>query len=508
MLSTDMFIVTPFYREQIILTGVITEQPDIPFSAYSVFVLRTRLESFLRKYFSTKKYNYNTFTFRDIPHQGKMITTLEMLDVQENKIKLTTQEIREINQEIGQITTLHPSYCLFFEYSEDFPQAWLRTLLPSFKFERTEYYPDDSSKTFLIPSIYSNGKIYLDLSSDLSYSSTIKNLYSDFMEQLERYFYTGTIPDLVEVGPNRTERVPGKFVQFPDKTGEQVLDDIAELIPVHIPVSDYEFIAESKSKNINTKQTTVFVLNFTKTNPDINIFIDPIGVEFLTSIKNFLKADEVLIQEAAPAYYEIELKRDGNFIQSNINIKEMFGYFYLTDHPIGLLVADDMDMLDDCKIIYDSVSGKGGLFVPMVHLDEPVKKDLLKMQLENRMKTMNVYTKTPEIEMMLQKLGLVVKASIDNYFYINKNEYITKRVVYRGLKYYPPQMLLAGNWDFDTIPSKVVLDYAKELLKTEDIEEGPFSTIKVPVKNLNSISKLKSELEEKVDLKFHPDRKF
>ena len=507
MLSTDMFIVTPFYREQIIITGVLTEQPEIPFTSYSVFCFRTRLESFLRTYLKSL-YNYNTFTFHDVPSQDKMITTLEMLDVNDIKLRLSTQEIRDINQEIGKITTLNPNYCLFFEKTNEFPQAWLQTIIPSFQFERTEYYADDSSKTFVIPTKFENGKIYLDLSDDMNYLTTIKNLYADFMELLEKYFYSGTIPDMVEVSADNFQRIPGKFVHFKDKTGEEVLDELAELEPLKIPVSDIEFISDVKIKNKNPNQSTVFVLNFTKTDPDMNIFIDPIGVEFLTSLKQFLRADDVFVQEVAPAYFEIELKKDGAFVQSNINIKEMFGYFYLTDHPMGLLVAEDMDLLEDSRIIYDSNSGKGGLFIPMIFLDEPIQKDLVKIQLENRIKTVDVYTKTPELELILKKLGLKIISSIDNYFYVEKTEWITKRVVYRAIKNYPPQTLIAGSWNFETMQPKVIIDFANEFIKSNEVEEGPFSTLKVPVNNLDNLKQLMKYLEEQIELKYHPTRKF
>ena len=509
MLSTDMFIVTPFYREQIELTGNITEQPDIPFTSYAVYVFRTRLEAFMIEYFNNrKKYNYNTFVFKDIPSEGKMITTLEILDKNQNKIQLTKQEIIDINLEIAQITTLYPSYFLFFSDKEYiYPQAWLNTILPSFQFERTTYYPEDSSKTFKIPSIYDNGKLYLDLSQDLNFSSTVQKLYSTLNEQLDTYFYSGTIPEMIEISAAEIKRVPGKFIQFKDKTGEEVLDELAELPSVTIPKTDELFLSEVKVKS-NKNETTVFVLNFTRTNPDMNIFIDPIGAEFLVSLRNFLKADDVLIQEHSQGYYEIELKQDGKFIQSNLNIKDMFGYFYFTDHPMGLLVAEDMQILEDSKIIYDSISGRGGLFIPMIHLDEPVEKDLMNIQLDNRMKHADVFTKTPEMELILTKLKVNIISSIDNYFYVSKNDLITKRIVYRALQNYPPQILLTGPWNFEKVPSDIVIQFAKEFTKTDNIREGPFSTIIVPVESLPYTKELQKFLEEKLYIQYHPARKF
>jgi len=523
MLSTNMFIITPFYREQIVITGFYTEDPEIPFTSYSVYVFRTRLSSFLKKYFNVtgrKKYKYYNFVFFDIPSEGRMITTIQLIDVNDNKIQLTSQEIRDINQEISQMINLHPDYFLFFS-DTDLPlsQPWLRLILPSFKFERTSYYPDDSSKTFEIDTIYNYGELYLDLSQDPNFYKTIDRLYANFIQSLYDYYFTGTIPQFVEIISNditNMERIRGEFIHFKDKLGDQVLEDLADIKNVTFPISDSMFVSEKKP--IQKDIASVFVLNFTSVDPEMNIFIDPIGVEFLVSLKKFLKADDIFIQEGADGYYEIELKKDDKFIQSNLNIKEMFGYFYFTDHPLGLLVAEDLGLLEDSKIIYDSLSqnsvtGRGGLFIPMIHMDEPVEKELLEIKLNNRKQYIDVYTKSPEIELLLNKFGLKIISNIDQYLFVEKNQFFTKRVVYRGLSEDPPNLLLSGSWSFDKINPSIVIDITKEFLKEKnlkdrEVREGPFSTIVVSMDNISLTKELLNYIEERLYLKYTPARKF
>jgi hypothetical protein len=175
---------------------------------------------------------------------------------------------------------------------------------------------------------------------------------------------------------------------------------------------------------------------------------------------------------------------------------------------MGLLVAEDMQILEDSKIIYDSISGRGGLFIPMIHLDEPVEKDLMNIQLDNRMKHADVFTKTPEMELILTKLNVNIISSIDNYFYVSKNDLITKRIVYRALQNYPPQILLTGPWNFEKVPSDIVIQFAKEFTKTDNNRESPFSTIIVPVESLPYTKELQKFLEEKLYIQYHPARKF
>jgi hypothetical protein len=519
MISTDLFIVTPFSREQIdMASSACRMEPDITFTSYSVYVFRSRLEPFLRKYFSQthrKKYDYDQFVFRDIPYEGKMVTTLILINSKDEIIDLSSQEVRDINLEISQMIVLHPNYLLFIQdYMLSYPQSWIRTILPSLEFQRTIYYPDDDSETKTISFLYDNGNIYLDLSQDPNYDTTLKKLYTDLLQKIEEYYYHGAIPNQLEVEGNGVVvkiRNPGDFLTFEGKVGDQVLEDIAGLEDIEPLESDNRILA-NKVK-VDPNDVTVFVLDFGMSDINFDLIHDQIGVEFLVSLKKFLEADEVITKNKNPGFYEIVLKKDGKFIQSNLNIKEMFGYSYFTDHPLGLLVLDDMDLLEVSKIIYDSVSGKGGIFVPMTRLGDVIQMDLLHLMLNNRKLSTEVYTKTEDIEYTLMRMELDTVMEIENYLFVNKNRWITKRVIYRGTKQKYPKMLVSGSWDFDQISSSEVIHLGKEVLDEMkiydfEIQEGPMNTLIIPVISLDFIQKFWEGLEQKIHEKYKPSRKF
>jgi hypothetical protein len=518
MIPSDIFITTQFYREQIDLASSFCQtEPDIPFTSYSVYVFNSRLEPFLKKYFDQthrKKYNYDQYVFRDIPHEGRMITTLALIDAFSNIILLTSQEIRDINNEISQFTVLHPEYLLFLSDSDlSYPQAWTRIIFPSLQFNRMEYVASGND-SYSIPTIYSNGCIYLDLSQDPSYDSTIKKLYTQTLEKLEDYYNNGTIPNIRELTENGVTfytRTPGDFLQIEGRTGEQVLDEMAQLPISEIPKSDYQFTIPKT--NMNDLDSTVFVVNYASVDMNLEFLETQLGVEFLVSLKKFLEADEIITKKYSPGYYEIVAKKDGKFIQSNLDVKEMFGYCYFTDSPLGLMVLDDMDMLDDSKAVYDSASGKGAIFVPFEKLGDVVQVDYLNTFLINKMEYYDCYSsKTKDIENTLNRLGLQIESKIDDYLFVKKNRWMTKEIVYRGLIENDPRILLAGNWNFQEMSSDEILSIGQKLMTQMNnqgiLEEGPFDTIIVPVSSLYFINKFSMMLEEKINQRYKSARKF
>jgi hypothetical protein len=508
MLSTELFIITPFSKEQIdMASSSCIEEPMVPYSPYSVLVFNSRLEPFLKKYFENlKSYDYYTFVFRDIPYEGRMITTLILIDKNENEIELETQHIVNINLHISEINILHPNYLLFLsDENLKYPQSWVRTILPSFEFTRTIYYPDDEQEVVPIPSIYHNGSIYLDLSDDPNYNTTLKRLYIELINKIEKYYYEGTIPNQLEIiDPIDNEKIfitnPSDFLQFPGKLGDEVIEDIAGLKEVIISEKD-EKIESSFQIPKKSDEATVFILKLNEMNFDL--FLDQIGVEFLNSLKLFLEADEIITKKVNGSYYEIVLKKDNKFMESNLNIKEMFGYFYFTDHPLGLLVLDDFDLLDDSKILYDSILGKGGIFVPMEKLGNVISKEYLNVQLYNRKENFDSYYKSKQIQYSLNRLKLNTVNEINDYLFVEKTRWVSKRTVYRGTEEKYPLMLLKGNWDFNQTKASDIIKIAQnELGNDYPILEGPFSSLVVPCISLPEVKSFYENLNKKINEKY------
>lgn len=518
MIPTDLFILTPFHREQIDMGSSFCEsEPDIPFTSYSVYVFRSRLEAFLKKYFSQtnrKKYNYDQFVFRDIPYDGRMVTTIILNDSDSKIISLTPQEIRDINLEISEMIVLHPDYLLFLEDSTlQYPQAWLRTILPSLEFQRISYLPFDGTERYSIPSIYYNGCIYLNLIEDESYLSTIQSLYKDTLNQLDEFYHKGTLPTLLEYtgsGVTVTIKNPGDFIQIEEKLGDQVLEDMAGLEEVVIPESDFKMTTEIEKSDEG--EATVFVINYSRIDMNLEFLENQLGVEFLVSLKKFLDADEIITKKVNPGYYEIVAKKDGKFLTSNLDVKEMFGFSYFTDDPLGLMVLDDMNLLDDTKAIYDSASGKGAIFVPTEKFGDVIQVDYLIGLLNNKKQFYDAYTESTDIELTLMRLGLDVESRIDKYLFVKKDRWITKRLIYRGLSEKNPKMCLSGDWNFEEMSSKDILSLGQQLMYELDndgeLKEGPYDTIIVPVISKDFIENFSRLLKEKIHQKYKPARKF
>jgi hypothetical protein len=488
MIPNDIFVITPFSRDQFVSTSKCQELPEIPFTDYNVLVFTSRMSPFFDKYFrhpQRLKYQYDHFVMFDIPHQGKMITTLKFKTRNDDLIHLESQDIININNEIGTMSALNPNYFLFFSSeTSKLPKPWVDSILPYFVFERTVYDFYKNPAIHRIPKMNTNGKIYLDLSDDFDYMDTIQILSSDFIRMLEQYYYMGTIGES-----------EGVFVHRPNMLGDQVLDQMAGLDSSNLsPKTDDLIISEAVVDSIDsTEYATVYVLNFSKIGLDIDFTQTEIGTEFLVSLKKFLQADSVITKQISDSHFEVYVYKNGTYIESAINIKEMFGFRYFTDDPIGLLVVKDLGLLDSCKIIYDNYQKRGGVFVPMVHLDDVVSPYQLDMQLKNRMMNTDTYTFSSKIEKNIKKLGLKIVDRIDNYIFVEKNSLISKRDVYKSVKdgISKTQSLMSGNWRRDAVETP-----------------GPFDTLIVKLQPLDKLVQLIDKIESSYEMKSKTPRQF
>jgi hypothetical protein len=503
MLSTELYIITPFTRKQMSIVGKCIDYVDPEYNPYQVFAFESRMQHFLERFFlKHSKYKYDHFVYIDVPNQGLMITTIQLRDVHDEPIEIENEIIRALNLEITNITTLYPNYCLFYsEHSTKLSRPWIRAILPSLVFERTVYEFFKEPENILIPNIVENGNIYLDLSDDINYEEVIQRLSSEINKTFEDFFSRGTLPEMlttIECVNNKAylgnlcriiddealyQRQPGQFVHYEEMNGEEVMEVLAGLPSIQIPNTDRitTDILGSKEKGY----ATVYVVNFHSS--ELDLTKDQIGTEFLVSLKKFLNADAIVCKEVSPGYFEIYVNKNGEYIESAINIKEMFGYQFFTHHPIGLLVAQDMGLISEMKLIYDSYHQIGGVFVPMVYLGDNLQIELLQIQLYNRIQNVDAYIYSSRLEKEIAKHQLKIVAKIDKYIFVEKSSLITKRIIYRSLVNENAEMLIVGDWNFLKMSSNYLTSLADQLLKEHKITKqpnvrvGPFSSLIVPV---------------------------
>lgn len=537
MLSTDIYIVTSFTRNQMAMTGACIDYQDPRYTTYQIFVFQSRIQHFLEHYFKSTdrmKYKYDHFVLLDVPDQGMMVTTVQVRDVNDQPIELEREIIRDINLEITNINTLHPNYCLFYvDHSTKISRPWVRSLLPSLIFERAVYEFFKEPEMKIIPSVVQNGCIYLDLSEDINYDQVVQKLSADINHTLEDFYKRGTLPEMLSpltcVENERFNlcrivddkalytRVPGQFVHYDGRSGEEVLDEIAEIsVDVSIPLSDSQLVSDfTKSVSIEgSKYATVYVVNFTKVDPNMSLPDDQVGAEFLVSLKNFLNADAIISKEITPGYFEVYVNKNGQYLESAIDIKEMFGYQFFTHDPIGLLVVQDLGILSETKVIYDAYHNIGGVFVPLVYLGDIVELYLLNIQLVNRQRNVEAYTFSPKLENQISKLQLKIISKIDKYIFVEKSTLITKRIVYKSLQNSESEMLIVGDWDFISMNATYIIDITNQILKEHhiskkpNVREGPFSSLIVPVLPERVLERLIQLINVHVKQKYNFGRQF
>jgi hypothetical protein len=518
----ETYVVTPFSRNQISVSSVCVEYPNAPYTPYQVFAFESRIQHFLDNIFMVrgKKYKYDHFVYLDIPNQGKMITTMNFVDSDGNTIDLDPEIIRDINLEITNITILRPNYCLFYsDRSTKLFQPWVRSVIPSLIFERTVYEFFENPKTITIPKIVENGCIYLDLSDDVNYEEVIQNLSSNLNKTLEEFFEKGSLPLNQETSNVfvESENIYGQNIN-----GEQAIERLSDLEDVPILMSDTFIVSRVQSKEQGEGQesdegqdlATVYVVNFSKVDPEMSLNLNQIGEEFLRSLKLFLNADAVISKEIDPGYYEIYIYKNGKYIESAINIKEMFGYQFLTHNPIGLLAAQDLRLLKDTKIIYDSYNNIGGVFIPLVHLGDAVQISEVEIQLKNRMENVDAYTlSNHRIEKEIIKHQLKIISKIGEYIFVEKSPILTKRCIYRVLENKDAEMAIVGDWNFVEMKSEYIVDIANRILKDHKIvkdpkvREGEFSTLIVPILPCKILERLIELINLHTKQKFNLGRK-
>jgi hypothetical protein len=473
----NLFAFTPFYREMIIMDSECKEEPTIPFSEYSVFVFNSILEPKLRKHI-----DFVSMVFNDIPHNGRMVSTIQLIDKNNDFIKLESEDIKLIQTYIDQIVKEESKFFLFSTIdSLNIFRPWLRTMFQYITFNR---YNDDM-KLVDINKKSENGIIYLDLSDDPQFNKTTSKLYPEFIKNLYNLYYNGSIPN-----------INGKTLDiYNGYDGEKLFEIISNIdIPDYkLPSTRLSFLPDLSIKNTIYE----FVFNKNVTNP----FDNEVGSIFLKNVKNFLEADVINVVNNNNKF-QISMIRNNKIIESNINIKEFFGYNYFTDKILGLLVIKNMNLLSSIKLIEDAVSGKIGILVPIFENGELIVEANLNLLLDNYINRIDIYTENIDyVRNIANKFNLNIVGEVDindiTYLFIEKDNLITQRSILRsenGIL----NIFIDGNW-FDSNLQTKQIDQIITNIYGKNITKGPYSTYYLSFSSKDEIYSFESKVNQQLN---------
>lgn len=483
--KNDIFALTPFYRDMIVMDSDCIDEPIIPFKEYSVYVFNSLLEPILRK-----KFNFDSMVFRDIPFQGKMVSTIQLLDQNNNYIKLSSEEINWIQSHINNIVKHNSKFFNFYNFNDSHIfRPWVHVILPFIKLKRK-----DEDDIIDINSKIKNNFILLDLSEDLDYLNTSMNLYPEINNILESMFNNGLIPKssnttLLKNVDNFSYFYNGNLNG--EESFEKLLSLQQEIDLPEIDIPSEKLICTSSSSDI----FTVYKLFYSHvgTNP----FNTYIGSALLYNLKKFLDADEIVTVDMKD-HFEISLWKNNNLIESNININDLYGKLYFTDDIRGLLVLKKLNMMDKLTIIEDTVSKKKGLFLPLMIFGEvTVSTDFVQL-LENYKMNIDIYDEyIDEIKEICISFQLEILDEIffdeKEYIFVRKNNLISQRSVLRSLGLDYIEILIDGIW-MDQNYSIEECDKIIKICYGKDFIRGPYKTYYLKFKNKEEISNFENKV--------------
>jgi hypothetical protein len=474
--TSDLFAISPFYREMIILDSYCKDEPDIPFSEYSVFVFNSLLEPKLRKHFE-----FVSMVLHDIPYDGKMVSTVRLVDKNNDFISLKTEDIKLIQKYINEIVKEDSSFFLFSTTeSINIFRPWTRLIFPYMTFNRF----NEERNIIPISKKVENGKIYLDLSDDSQFDKTTSKLYPDFIKTIYDLYYNGMLPN-------------GKNLEtFSGYDGEQLFETISKKNGISIPNYTLPSNKLSFSPDLSIKNTVYeFVFNKAITNP----FDNEVGSVFLKNIRKFLEADIInLVNKGNKC--EISMMKNNKFIESNINIKELFGYIYFTDKIVGLLVLQKLNLLSSVKLIEDDVSGKIGLFVPMFVNGEQLLESDLNLLLDNYSNRIDIYNEDIEyIKDIANRFNLNIVGEVElndiTYLFIEKDNLVTQRSILRSEN--GVNIFIDGNWMDKDLQEEQIDEIIKKIYN-KDIIKGPYSTYYLNFMSREEIDNFEKNVEDEL----------
>lgn len=490
ILKNDIFAFTPFFRELIIMDSDCKTEPIIPFKEYSVFVFNSLLEPILRN-----KFDFVSMVFRDIPFNGKMVSTVQLLDTNGDFIKLSSDHINWIQNHINNIVKYDSKFFNFFNLNDcNIFRPWVRVIFPLMKLKRM-----DNDQLVDIKSKLKNNFLLLDLSEDIDYFNTTMNLYPQINYNLESLFENGLIPK----SSNSTllKNIDDfsyiyENVYNGEETFEKLLSIQQELDLPSIVIPNQKLLLNEQSTN---KYTVYKIyLGETESYPFNNI----IGSYFLSSLKKFLDADQIVTLQKKD-HYEISVWKNNELIESDVNINDFFGKMYFTDDVRGLLVLDKLNMMNIVSVIQDGVSKKKGLFLPIMMDGEIIQEvDLISM-LENYKSNVDVYDQNVDeirekcFAFELDIIGEIFFDEIE-YLFVNKDNLVTQRALLRSLGNPSVDLIIDGIWidenysvdECDTVITKV---YGDNYIR------GPYKTYYLSFMNRDDIDTFERKIFEYFD---------
>lgn len=210
MLSSLCHIPTPFYRTIADPQEGCAPEPNINYTPYDVFCLKTKINLYLYKKWGSEIIPHFQSLLKDNKYQLVIILEKSTPGETEGKITLSPQDHEELSHYVEYLVAKEPKVCLLFSghfpvYSvkgQRLPSSWVTSLLkyvfiPS---QLNPYVNPDGLYATLEPlnSIYNNSLSIIEGNLVGSYKDLYTAMVMDIQQQLEVFYSSGYI---LQAGP-------------------------------------------------------------------------------------------------------------------------------------------------------------------------------------------------------------------------------------------------------------------------------------------------------------------
>lgn len=441
-------------------------EEGIVYDPYMIICFKSHLEPILRDY-----YDFTSLVLLDKEINNKMVSTIHLMDSKGMKIPLSQQDIKMIQNDIvDNIVKLNvpTEFVLFdcFIHPSYFLPA-LQYILPNIKL-----YDMEGKR---INTIIRNDRfICVDL---VNYE-----FFPDVIQYLYRH-----IDDWIKTEMDKTFKAPAGvtidnvegYYNHAMNLYSPVIQDTRIRVNVETPVP------------INPEEFTKYTLDFSNVNPYFKPQENIVGIHLMESLRKFAQCDKVLLNmnENNPGQYNFILIRDDEPIRFDIDIDKIIGYQYFTDDCRGLLILKSRDMLMDFVYLEEKISGRIGLFVPIMYNGNYLNINELQDELDNSIDNIDVYINDFELLFSrIARLKLNYLDMIDGFVFVKKDDYFSQRTILRTLKDTFPQVFIytgtRSESDIQNIIDNILSyfpQYENISNQLKDIKKGPFDTMLIPV---------------------------
>lgn len=485
---------TPFYTPQIVLDAPVIEQPEIPFTPYSLFAYESKLFPKVYKHVK-QKFLYPSLVQE--PVKGNMVFALKLYDDKGYEVKPTYETMDTLMNIISENNLKYPDYALLIQ-ADDIPifRPWVKIMLPHISYQGPKSLPSDEELYF--NTIIEDDNVFIDMRDVVDYYEMTKALLIEFQKNIRSLFINGYLSYPPDLSESLVQKISDKLCFIDTDTildGENSFEKLSNLPITILPnTSDIKVISDLEFKDIYDCYTFNFsdVIGYI---PGSDPFNNYMGASILYSLKTFLQADKIItVYDGLTETYKISLyDEEGKVILSSINIEDLRGYKYFSSSPAALLALASGNQSDIMKLIHDKVSGRVGIFLPIeVDGQMPFNDTNFGLLTENLIKSKHIFLNLEDEDNTLIKLDRFgidyeqVEVTIDNqtlnYLFVEKHPLITDKAILRSSGLDGFRIFLDGPWQ-NKVSKDKTLDKGIEIynsIKITDfkpfIQKGVYET--------------------------------